>query len=589
MRRAQHFALDYKRKDRMKVIRTVLEWVVLLALFILFIKTVFTINRYKEPDKVGWSNNQGFIAISYFGVSRSGDSKLISQRLLDRHLKALHDQGYVTISQQDIIDFYSKGKMLPEKALFLAFEDGRNDSALFAQPLLERYNYKATILSYAIHIGNGRNKFLQPRDMLSLMKSGYWELGSNGYRLAYINIFDKEGNFIGTRAENELQDKRNIGYYNHYLMDFIRDENMIPVEDAIEMEARISRDYKAMRDVYMDALGFVPQVYMIMHANAMYEGMNPLVAQVNDKNIRQLFKIHFNREGNAYNDKDSSLYNLTRLQAESYWYTNHLLMKIQKDTGKKMEFVTGDAKRALHWELLSGAAEFIDNRIILTSPPARPGRLYLKNSDNYGNIKLTAKLTGNVVGKQAIYVRYDRKKESYIRVLLEDNKIKVEQKKAGQSPELLAEQTLDEVKWEAEDYKANKATMYTKRVVDGNVAEEGYPTNIKNVWKLEITLEGDRLSLDVDLKPIINNQIIDTSIHQGGVELEAAFSPPKNNDYESDDIYDGVFEDVKITTVTQGKANEIILFSNTQNGLQAVARKAEDIFNSVIDWMIDAF
>jgi hypothetical protein len=344
-----------------------------------------------------------------------------------------------------------------------------------------------------------------------------------------------------------------------------------------------------MRDVYMDALGFVPQVYMIMHANAMYEGMNPLVAQVNDKNIRQLFKIHFNREGNAYNDKDSSLYNLTRLQAESYWYTNHLLMKIQKDTGKKMEFVTGDAKRALHWELLSGAAEFIDNRIILTSPPARPGRLYLKNSDNYGNIKLTAKLTGNVVGKQAIYVRYDRKKESYIRVLLEDNKIKVEQKKAGQSPELLAEQTLDEVKWEAEDYKANKATMYTKRVVDGNVAEEGYPTNIKNVWKLEITLEGDRLSLDVDLKPIINNQIIDTSIHQGGVELEAAFSPPKNNDYESDDIYDGVFEDVKITTVTQGKANEIILFSNTQNGLQAVARKAEDIFNSVIDWMIDAF
>ncbi len=590
MKHKQRFVFDSKRKECIKIVKTLLEIVILLALLVIFIQAVFIVKKYEEPAKEEWSNKQGFIAISYFGVSRSGTSKLIAQDLLDQHLKALHDHGYVTISQQDIIDFYSKGKNLPEKALFLSFEDGRNDSVLFSQPLLEKYNYKATILSYAIHMGDGENKFIQPKEMLSLMGSGYWELGSNGYRLAYINIFDRDGNFIGMRDENELRDKRNIGYYNHYLMDFIRDKNMIPVEDATEMDARISGDYKAMKDVYTKTLGFVPKVYMIMHANAMYEGMNPLVAEVNDKNIKQLFKIHFNREGNAYNNKDGNLYNLTRLQPESYWYTNHLLMKIQKDAGETMNFIAGDKERAGHWEVLSGAAEFAGSRIILTSPPAAAGMMYLKNSGEYGDIRLTAELAGNVVGKQAIYVRYDREKNSYIRVLLENNEIKVEQKKAGHAPERLAEQALDEVNWEARDFKANKATTYTKRIGLGDITEDGYPTNIQNVREFAIALQGDRLSLQVDSQPIVKNQIIDSTIRCGGVALEAAYSPPKkDNDYIKDDIYDGVFDDVKIVTASQREGKEMVLFSNTHSGLQSITVKIRDWCNTIIDWMIDTF
>nr|WP_236841186.1 polysaccharide deacetylase family protein [Brevibacillus formosus] len=156
------------------------------------------------------------------------------------------------------MDFYKKKKPLPDKALFLAFEDGRNDSSLFAQPLLEKYNFKATALSYGNKMGNSENKFLQPEDMKKMMENGFWELGSNGYRLTYINVFDDQGNLIGVKDENELTNKTKVGYYNHYLMDFIRDSNMIPMEDRSKMEARINEDYKLMNDTYMDQLGFVP-------------------------------------------------------------------------------------------------------------------------------------------------------------------------------------------------------------------------------------------------------------------------------------------------------------------------------------------
>ena len=83
------------------------------------------IKKYDEPDKSQWANQNGFIALSYFGVDRNGTPKRISKKELDKQLNALYGQGYETISQQDVIDFYTKGKPLPEKALF---EEGKEQS-----------------------------------------------------------------------------------------------------------------------------------------------------------------------------------------------------------------------------------------------------------------------------------------------------------------------------------------------------------------------------------------------------------------------------------------------------------------------------
>ena len=87
-------------------------------------------------------------------------------------------------------------------------------------------------------------------------------------------------------------------------------------------------------------------------------------------------------------------------------------MRIQHDTGQKMKFVRGDEEYARQWDRYSGTAQFIENKIALTSPPGAAGMLYLKNSAGHGDLNISAKLEGNVIGKQTIYVRYDRLKES---------------------------------------------------------------------------------------------------------------------------------------------------------------------------------
>lgn len=576
--------LNVRRKNRRKRIRVFLQAAILLILGTLLYHAVSDVKTYEAPDKSAWNQKRGFIALSYFGVGRNGTAKLVAKSRLDEQLKALHDQGYRTISQQDILDFYAKGTPLPDKALFLAFEDGRNDSGLFAEPLLEKYNYKATFLSYADKMGKSERKFVQPKDMLDMVKTGFWELGTNGYRLSYINIFDKDGRFIGMKDEKELTDKANVAYYNHYLMDFLRDENMIPVENRAQMEARIESDYKAMNDVYAKSLGYVPSVYMIMHANALGEGMNPLVTAANTASIKRLFKLHFNREGSSLNTKANGVLDLTRVQPEPYWSTNHLLMKIRKDTGESMAFVRGDKEAAGAWEGLDGAAEFTGNKIVLTSPPGGIGKQALK--EKVRDVKVAATAAGNVVGKQMIYLRYDREKESYVRMSLENNTVAVEQKTAGHLSEFLFKQELAPVSWQEEDLAFDKASVYTReQTAAGASKETEIPVNIRDSRRIEVVLQGNELKLTVDGEVLLEHLRVNDSIGSGRVALAAQFSEQN----EKDDIYDAVFENVEITSLGAKDGGAAMVFSNRLSGWKGVARQAKLTFDGAVNWMIEHF
>lgn len=60
--------------------------------------------------------------------------------------------------------------------MFLMFEDGRRDTAIFAGALLEKYNFIGTILSYGDRLNKKDLKFLGTKDFKSLEKAvfGNW-------------------------------------------------------------------------------------------------------------------------------------------------------------------------------------------------------------------------------------------------------------------------------------------------------------------------------------------------------------------------------------------------------------------------------
>ena len=363
-----------RRKNRKKVVRSIAEGIFLMGLLVLIICAVHTFDSY-EPYEETWvematdEEDTGFIALSYFGVDRNETKTLISTERLLEHMDALSASGYVTITQQDILDYYKEGKKLPKKSLFLMFEDGRRDTAIFAQKVTEKYNYISTILTYAQKFETGDSKFLMPDDLEELKNGTFCELGTNGYRLEYINVYDRYDRFLGNL--NTLEYAHVQPYlgrkYNHYLMDYIRDEYDIPRESYEQMKTRIDFDYDEMDRIYTQELGEMPGMYVLMHSNTGMFGENEKVSAVNQARIYELFDMHFNREGYVLNTRESSLYDLTRMQPQSYWHENHLLMRIWDDTDQEMTWVDGEIKRKSNWDEFDGKAEFQDNESYLNS------------------------------------------------------------------------------------------------------------------------------------------------------------------------------------------------------------------------------
>lgn len=611
-------AVSVKKKNRIKVIRTIIEIIILVIAAYAIINAFITFVKYKPVSEELKTYDNGFIALSYFGVDRSQKETLISKDMLYEQLKTLKASGYETISQQDIIDYYTKGKKLPEKAVFLAFEDGRKDSALFAEPILEDLNYCATMFTYADKFAKDDTKFLTLEELLKIKKSTFWELGTNGYRLEYINVFDRYNNFLNVLDSNEftMMSPYIEKNYNHYLMDFIKDADGVPIEDADALNKRIADDYKSLSSVYKEGLGFIPQAYVLMHSNTPYYGTSPFAGQANSYWINKLFKMTFNREGSSLNTKDSGIYNLTRIEPQPYWYTNHLLMRIEGDTKKDMAFVSGDENRKKNWDTISGQSEFRKNSIVLTSPPSTDGTIRLNNSENYKDVHVSLQLEGNVLGAQDLYLRSDSKMESYVKVSLKDNNLYVYEKHDGALKELysldlrklnnISPESIPEDKLDAEKMfdktmlkYSNSKDVINKAMIDLNKknnsaapsVEKGAQEYVPKISegkmgnrKLETVLNGDSLNVYIDNKMVVSNLRISDIIKSGYLY----FGAKQSDNNKDDDVYDGVFKDLVVTEINNNQDGKV-LYSNKLNFREKTINYVSTTFNNIVNWFIETF
>jgi len=609
------------QKDRKKKIRVVGQVMILLAVAFICVTALFTMKTYepytKETTKI--AGDKGFVALSYFGVERHGNQTLIGVQRLREQMQALKDLGYVTITQQDILDYYQAGKDLPEKSLFLMFEDGRRDTAIFSQKILEDLNFKGTMLTYPEKFDRKDPKFLMPEELQQLEKTTFWEMGTNGYRLAFINVFDRYNNYLGEM--DPLEHASVAPYlgrkYNHYLMDYIRDEYGVPKESYKKMKERISYDYETLRDRYTNSLGYIPEAYILMHSNTGSFGNNDKVSAVNEYWMKQLFKMNFNREGFAFNQRNSSVYDLTRMQPQSYWYTNHLLMRIKYDINQDLEFVKGDLQKQKAWETLKGASEFQKESIILTSLPKDKGVMRLKNSSDFEDLKLSVRLKGNKLGLQKIYLRADEALNKFLSVAIFNNVLYVTEKTGGDEKEVFKLNldkhdgkepiSLPEDKKAAEMKEletftkyatsAEKAKIYAERLKDKNLedtptVDEGADEYVGDLAvgaqgdrRITLSLKGNLISITIDGKEAVENLQV-SELKTGAVYLETAWGGYGWNQRNlADDVYDGVFEKLMITENT-GVEKEKILFDSSLQGFDAVKLKLEQIWESIINWFI---
>ncbi len=617
MKEADRFLERHEKKKR---IRTVIEFIVLVLMIYVLIQVLFVAEYYVKPTdvKMAQSTDTGFIAISYVGVDRYGSNEqnLISLQRLDEQVAALLASGYTTVTQDDIIEYYTNGTPLPEKALFLMFEDGRRDTAIFASDVLEKYNSHGMMFTYADKLEKYDNKFLSASDLLELKQSTFWDLGTNGYRLEYINVYDRYKHFIGRLNSVGFSDlspyiQRD---YDHYLMDFIRDRDGVSLENFSEMQKRIVFDYDKISKIYSAQLGFVPASYSLMHANSkILYGTNELVSAENETHIKEMFTLCFNREGYSINNLESTAFDLTRLQPQAYWYTNHLLMRVWDDTKKDITFVLGDESKKANWSIEEGAAEFKDNNIIVTSLPSGFGRVKQKNVDA-ADVELELRLKGNMYGSQGVYLRSDDTLSTYIYVGIENDMLTVEQSSGGNVTKFAqidlfdflgkAQRSVEEdelqsqietqntiIKGNADattkqDAEAKKAELSGKDVQTLQEGGEKYrpETDLLSMgnYQLKVRLDSDKMSVFVDNRAVLTNQKV-TVTGSGSLWLEAAVQHDtysQRNIY--DDVYDGVFENICLKELSND--GQPVTLYNYIDGIDRVWVDIKNTYEDVAKW-----
>ena len=65
--------------------------------------------------------------------------------LFDEQMAQLRDLGYRVVGLEAVLDHYTSGCPLPERAVLITFDDGYRDNLEHAAPVLERHGYPAVL------------------------------------------------------------------------------------------------------------------------------------------------------------------------------------------------------------------------------------------------------------------------------------------------------------------------------------------------------------------------------------------------------------------------------------------------------------
>lgn len=178
-------------------------------------------------------------------------------------------------------------------------------------------------------------------------------------------------------------------------------------------------------------------------------------------------------------------------------------------------------------------------------------------------------------------------RNSYLRIALENNKILVEEKRPGQANHLLGTYKLDAIVRRTEDLAFDQATVYTKAQITAvdRPSKDNYPIASKATRQVEISVQDDKLNVWLDNELLVADQNVSDEIAMGGIALESAY----HQQNMKDDIYDGVFDNVIVTSVENQRNEEVVLFSNSADGFQKVFGMIKASINLTGNWVIDKF
>lgn len=95
----------------------------------------------------------------------------VSKSTFTSHMKTLADSGYHSISPAQLYDYLVFNKTLPPKPVMLTFDDSREEHAVIAAPVMERYGFRGVF--FIMTITYNKKNYMTKSQIASLAKAGH--------------------------------------------------------------------------------------------------------------------------------------------------------------------------------------------------------------------------------------------------------------------------------------------------------------------------------------------------------------------------------------------------------------------------------
>ncbi len=125
----------------------------------------------------------------------------VTPELFEKQLRYLQDNGFITVSVDDLVNSFTGGKALPEKTVVINFDDGWENQYTYAFPLLKKYGDTATFFIYTNAIGH--RHFLTWQEVKELAAGGM-QIGSHTKSHPYLNKISED------RLKDEIMGSKKI-------------------------------------------------------------------------------------------------------------------------------------------------------------------------------------------------------------------------------------------------------------------------------------------------------------------------------------------------------------------------------------------
>lgn len=156
------------------------------------------IDSYFNRDHISKTEERQVLVLMYHEMGEVEGDGYVSGESFRSQMEALLDEGYESVTYEDLISYVNEGDELPEKPVVITFDDGYKGNLEIAAPILDEYGMSAIISVIGISAGKSTYKDTDEpiiphfafEEAIPWVESGVISIQSHSYDMHQVDKLD---------------------------------------------------------------------------------------------------------------------------------------------------------------------------------------------------------------------------------------------------------------------------------------------------------------------------------------------------------------------------------------------------------------